>query len=65
MYVITGFDSMYISLSCEENARQYHKIKKGNKSFGSVETFECFGTTYQIETAFNPYPAKVQNRVSS
>jgi len=43
---------MYISLSCEQNAREYHKIKTGNKSFRSVVSFKCFGTSYQIETAF-------------
>jgi hypothetical protein len=37
-----------MSLSCE----QYHKIKIGNKSFGSEEFFKYFGSTYQIEIAF-------------
>jgi len=40
-----------MSLSCEQNAKQYHKIKTDYKSLGGAESFECFGTTYQIETA--------------
>jgi hypothetical protein len=40
-----------MSLSCEQNAGEYHKIKTGNKSFGIVEPFKYFETTYQIETA--------------
>jgi len=40
-----------MSLSCEQNARQYLKIKTDYKSFGNAESFEYFGTTYQIGTA--------------
>jgi hypothetical protein len=50
---------MYMSLSFEQNAGQYHKIKTGNTSFGSVESFKYFGTTYQIETAFKRVKVKV------
>jgi hypothetical protein len=41
-----------MSLYCEQNAGQYHKIKTGNKSFGKVESFRSFGSNYQIEIAF-------------
>jgi len=43
---------MCMSLSCEQNAGQYHKIRTGNKSFGSVESFKRFGTNHELEIAF-------------
>jgi hypothetical protein len=45
--------------SCEQNAGQYNKIKTGNKCFRCVESFKCFGTTYQIEIAFKKVKVKV------
>jgi len=41
-----------MSLSCEQNAGQYHKIRTGNKFFGSVESFKRFETNYQSEISF-------------
>jgi hypothetical protein len=53
---------MYIVMSRDQNARQYHKVKIGNKSFETVEHFKHLGRTL---TKQNSIYEEINSRLKS